>query len=346
MTSGTDRLRIAHVLLTSRFAGTERHAVELANAQAAQGHDVTLVLRRAGAEHRPDAIAHRVDAGVRIVQVGNLLAWWHARRALRRIAPDVAHAHLSAACRALAGWRTTALRVATLHIRYKPKQHARLDGLIAIAPWQFDAIPDALRQRTVQIDNWTLPQSPSTDGRARLRVEQGIAPDAFVFGALGRVERSKGLDVLVAAWRRAALPADARLAIVGQGREWARVRALAPPDVVMPGFASAPRDWLQAFDVFCSAARSEPFGLVLLEAMEAGLPILASASEGASHLQDVIAAPLVPVGDADAFASALRAAYAARPARRTYPMARFRIDGKLAEIEAFYRRLLPLPRRQ
>ena len=346
MTAQTNRLRIAHVLLTSRFAGTERHAVELANAQAGHGHAVTLILRRTGAEQRPDAIAHRVAANVRVVQVGNLLAWWHARRMLRRLAPDVAHAHLSAACRALAGWRTTTLRVATLHIRYKPKQHARLDGLIAIAPWQFDAIPDALRQRTVQIDNWTLPQLPSTDGRARLRAGQGIAPDAFVFGALGRVERSKGLDVLVEAWRRAALPADARLVIVGQGREWGRVRALAPPGVVMPGFASAPRDWLQAFDVFCSAARSEPFGLVLLEAMEAGLPILASASEGASHLGEVIGTPLVPVGDVDALASALRSAYDARPARRAYPMDRFRIDGKLAEIEAFYRRLLPLPRRQ
>ncbi|MBE2210732.1 MAG: glycosyltransferase family 4 protein [Xanthomonadaceae bacterium] len=334
-------LSIAHVLLTRRFAGTERHAVELANAQAAQGHDVTLILRKAGAEDRPDAIAHRVDPRVQVVVVGNLLSSWQARRVLKKLRPDIAHAHLSGGARALKGWRDVATaRIATLHIRYKPQQHQGLDGLIAIAPWQFEDMPPAMRERSVQIDNWTVPSAPSIDARTRLRDEFGIARDAFVFGALGRVEASKGLDVLVAAWQRAALPADARLVIVGQGGAWQALRAQAPADVVMPGFTDVPRDWLEAFDVFVSAARSEPFGLVLLEAMGAGLPILASASEGATHLREVIGTPLVPVGDADALATALRAMFEARPARREYPMQRFDIDDKLAEIEAFYRAVI------
>ena len=55
-------MRIAHVLLTSRFAGTERHVLELSAAQAAAGHDVTLVLRRKAARPHADAIAHRRTA--------------------------------------------------------------------------------------------------------------------------------------------------------------------------------------------------------------------------------------------------------------------------------------------
>lgn len=231
-------------------------------------------------------------------------------------------------------------RIATLHIRYKPQQHDGLDGLIAIAPWQLAAMPTAMRARSVQIDNWTIPRTPTSDARSRLRGEFGIDDNAFVFGALGRVEDSKGLDVLVEAWRRAALPSDARLVIVGQGDAWKALRAKAQADVLMPGFTDAPRDWLEAFDVFVSAARSEPFGLVLLEAMGAGLPILASASEGATHLREVIAMPLVPVGDADALAVALRALHAQRPARRDYPMQRFNLTDKLAEIEAFYRAII------
>lgn len=334
-------LSIAHVLLTRRFAGTERHAVELANAQAAQGHDVTLILRKAGAEDRPDAIAHRVADNVRVIVVGDVLSQWQARRALKKLRPDIAHAHLSGGARALKGWRDAATRrIATLHIRYKPQQHEGLDGLIAIAPWQFDDMSPRMRAKSVQIDNWTVPRAPSADARARLRSEFGIAQDAFVFGALGRVEASKGLDVLVDAWKRAALPGDARLVIVGQGDAWKGVRAEAPDDVVMPGFTDAPRDWLEAFDVFVSAARSEPFGLVLLEAMGARLPILASASEGATHLRDVIDAPLVPVGDVVAWIAALHRVYAARPPRRDYPMQRFNIDDKLAEVEVFYRTLM------
>lgn len=335
-------LRIAHLLLTHRFAGSERHAVELANAQAAAGHEVTMLLRRAGAEARADAIAHRLATAVRQIIVPDLLAGWHARRALRRMPLDIAHAHLSGGCRALKGLRSAAgpLRLATLHIHYKPQQHAELDGLIAIAPWQLEAIPAPLRARSVQIDNWTIPVVPSAAARARLRQAFGIAEDALVFGALGRVERSKGLDVLVEAWRRAALPPDARLVIVGQGGAWRALRAAAPESVLMPGFTDVPRDWLEAFDVLVSAARSEPFGLVLLEAMSAGLPLLATASEGASHLRALIPFPLVPRDDPDALAAALREAHAAHPARRAYPLQRFSLAERTRDIEDFYRRLL------
>jgi glycosyltransferase involved in cell wall biosynthesis len=329
-------MRIAHLLLTRRFAGSERHALELAAAQAAAGHDVSLVLRRAGCAERADAIAHRVDPRVRTVVVGDLLPAWQARRAVRRLRPDVAHAHLSGGCRALQGLGGDTLRVATLHIRYKPRQHAALDGLIAIAPWQLPDIPGALRARSVQIDNWTLPQTVAPDARARLRAAHGIGEDTFLFGALGRVEASKGLDVLVEAFARAALP-GARLAIVGQGSQWKSLRAMAPESVLMPGFADAPHAWLAAFDGFVSAARSEPFGLVLLEAMEAGLPIVATASQGARHLAPRIGTPLVPVDDVDALADALRRMHAAPRTRVDYAMDDFRIDAKVAQVEAFYR---------
>lgn len=337
-------MRIVHLLLTRRFAGTERHALELAAAQAAAGHEVTLILRRVGTEDRPDAIAHRVDPLVRVEVVGDLFAPWRARRLVRRLRPDVAHAHLSGGCRALRGLRDGPLRVATLHIHYKPRQHAALDGLIAIAPWQLPAIPAVLRARSVQVDNWTLPRAPAPDARARLREQHGIGPDEFLIGALGRCESSKGLDVLLAAFEQAALPRT-RLAIVGHGDAWPQLRQQAGADVVMPGFVDAPQDWLAAFDGFVSAARTEPFGLVLLEAMQAGLPIVASASDGARHLATQIRTPLVPVGDVDALAVALRGLHEAPRGRLAYPLDDFRIDAKLAQIEAFYREGLALRRR-
>ena len=326
-------MRIVHLLLTSRFAGTERHVLELAAAQAAE-HDVTLVLRRDAMRDRPDAIAHRVDPRVRVEVVGNVLASLRARRRVQRLRPDVAHGHLSGGCRALHGV-TGCLRVATLHIEYKQRQHRALDGLIAIAPWQLDAIPGELRARSVQIDNWTLPRVPDREAAARLRSLHGIDDDVFLVGALGRVERSKGLDVLIDAFRSAGL-ANARLAIVGQGREWEMLRRRAGDDVLMPGFAERPQDWLAAFDGFVSAARSEPFGLVLLEAMEAGLPIVASASQGATHLARYLP-PLVAIDDADAMAGALRGMVAGGRHRVAYVMDGFRIEAKLQQIEAFYR---------
>ena len=337
-------MRIAHVILTSRFAGSERHVLELAAAQAAD-HEVTLVLRRAAAQARPDAIAQRVDPRVGLELVGDWFAPWHARRLLRRLRPEVAHAHLSGGCRALHSLETGALRLATLHIAYKPRQHAPLDGLVAIAPWQMQAIPEALRARSVQIDNWTVPALPAPDARERLRSGLGIGAHEFVFGALGRAERSKGLDVLIAAFERAALPAS-RLVIVGQGREWQALRRQAGPQVHMVGFSDRPQDWLAAFDGFVSAARSEPFGLVLLEAMAAGLPVLATASQGARHLAGLIERPLVPLDDVGAMADALRGMHALRPPRRSYDLRRFDLQARRAELEAFYRQGLARGRGQ
>ncbi|WP_407352978.1 glycosyltransferase [Luteimonas sp. R10] len=330
------------MLLTKRFAGTERHVVELTAAQADAGHEVILVLRRKAARRRADAIAHRVDPRVRVLLVGDWLARWPAvpmaRWWLRRLRPDIAHAHLGSACRALNGARIGCPRLATLHIGYVPEQHAHLDGLVAIASWQLPTIPPPLRERSVQIDNWTVPRPPAADARERLRAGIGVGPDQFLFGALGRVEASKGMDLLLEAFHAADLP-GARLAIVGQGEARNALRERAGPEVAMPGFVDRPEDWLAAFDCFVSPAREEPFGLVLLEAMQAGLPIVATATSGAVHLAPLIGAPLVPTEDVPALSRALAAVHAARPGRRHYDLDGHRVPAKAAELERYYARL-------
>ncbi|GAB2519987.1 glycosyltransferase [Simplicispira piscis] len=332
-------MRIVHLLLTSSFAGSERHAIELANAQS-QHHEVTLVLRRSVRSGMPGGYAHRVDPRVKVLWVGRWLGRWQARRLVRQLRPDVAHAHLSDGSKALGGapdLRSRVLRVATLHMRYKPQQHAHLDALVAIAPWQLDAIPSPLREHTAQIDNWTLPYRPAADARQRLRAEHGIASDAWVFGSMGRMERTKGFDLLVDAFERAALP-GAHLVLVGQGAELEALRQRNVPGVLLPGFCEQPQDWMAAFDGFISAAREESFGLVFLEAMAAGLPIIATETLGAKHLSAALDARMVPLEDVGAMADALRAMYAQRPHRSNRSMERFSIDAKLSELEAFYRR--------
>ena len=329
-------MRIAHLLFTDRFAGSERYAIELANAQA-EHHQVKLILRRSAAQDRPDALAQRVSPAVELALVDNWGTRWKARRLLRQWQPDVAHAHLSGACKALHGLDGLCLRVATLHIHYKSQQHAGLDALVAIAPWQLNAVPARLREHTVQIDNWTQPRQPDAEARTRLRAQHGITADAWLVGGLGRIEHSKGFDLLIEAFERAN-PPNARLVIVGPGPALAKLRRRAGSRVLLPGFSTTPQDWLAAFDLFVSAARSEPFGLVFLEAMEAGLPVLATRSQGALHLAPQMQPLLVPPEDAAALTEGLRELARLRPPRRAYPMQAHRLERQLTAFDAFYAR--------
>jgi len=336
-------MKIVHILLTHSFAGTERYVVELANAQVQTGHEVTVILHKRGAEPRPNAIAHRFDAQIRKEFVSGPSFWAAAmaRRRLKQLSAEVAHAHLSAACRALHGLKGGPLRVATLHIHYKPQQHRDMDALIAIAPWQLQGVPAEQRNSAAQINNWTQALPPQAGARERIRADLGVGPDDYLVGALCRVEASKGLDVLVDAFA-ASRPAGMRLAIVGGGRDWAALRQRAAPDVMMPGFVERPQDWFAAFDLFVSSARSEPFGLVFLEAFAAGLPVLATASEGAKQFAPLIDRPLLACGDVGAMSQALQDLSRQRPARRVVDLSAYSYASQVAKVETFYRGQLGL----
>lgn len=330
-------MKIVHVILSSRFAGSERYAIELANAQS-RSHEVSIIISPKGSENRADALKHRIagevtthvlDSRTKFFQI------YETRKLLSGIPHDVIHGHLSTACRALSGLKTSSARVATLHIRYKPGQHEKLDGLIAIAPWQMAEIPERLSRRSRQIDNWTSDKTAAPGMRERIREDFGVAPAEILIGALGRAVDSKGFDTLIKAYRQSGM-ANTRLAIVGNGSAWKKLKAEAGDDIIMPGFSPTPENWLAAFDVFISSARSEPFGLVFLEAMNSGLPIIATASQGALHLRSLIDSALVPVDDAASLQKALEAFCKAPLPRKRYDLSHYRIESKLAQIDAFY----------
>jgi L-malate glycosyltransferase len=77
-------------------------------------------------------------------------------------------------------------------------------------------------------------------------------------------------------------------------------------NVAMPGWTDDIPGALASLTVFVSAARSEPFGLSIVEAMAAGLPVVAAASEGASEIiEDGVTGKLVPVDDPESLAAAV-----------------------------------------
>jgi glycosyltransferase involved in cell wall biosynthesis len=114
---------------------------------------------------------------------------------------------------------------------------------------------------------------PAVRGETRSRL--GIPPDAPVVGAVGRLAHTKRFDVLVRAM--VGLP-EARLLLVGEGPEEPALRTLVAElgltdRVLLAGATAHAREVLCAMDVFASPSPHETFGLAILEALAAGLPV-------------------------------------------------------------------------
>lgn len=329
-------MRIVHVVLTRNFAGTERHVLELAEKQA-EHHEVHLILHRKGCDDRPEAIAHRVSQKVHLHQVGSRVRQWtfvQVCRFIRRLQPDIVHCHLKAASKGIRWLRKSIPCVTTLHIDYDPAQHDHMDGLIAITPWQQQRMPPAVRQRSRQIDNWVSGDAATEEEATNIRQEYGISDKQILVGTIGRIESSKQQAQMIEA-AQAVLPAGGRIAVVGYGRLYDSLHEQYP-EVIMPGYSTQPKAWLRAFDVFVSAADFEPFGLVFLEAMQAGTPIVATATEGAMHLAPNMGITPVEIGNTEALSQAIAVQIKQGRQRRSYSLADFSLEQKNQQTLAFY----------
>jgi phosphatidylinositol alpha-mannosyltransferase len=143
---------------------------------------------------------------------------------------------------------------------------------------------------------------------------------------VSRLEKRKGLNYLLEAFKQVKreIP-NSRLIIVGPGTRLRRgyermVRRSGLKDVVFVGFVpyeELPRYYKTA-DIFCAPATGrESFGLILLEAMAVGKPIVASDIEGyASVLTHNVEGLLVPPADKDMLARALISLLADESLRR------------------------------
>jgi glycosyltransferase involved in cell wall biosynthesis len=148
-----------------------------------------------------------------------------------------------------------------------------------------------------------LPVAAHTDGDA----------SGFRFLSVGRLSRQKGQDLLLRAFAivRRDLP-TARLVLVGKGDAAAELRSLAADlglteAVEFAGYSSDPSGAFAATDCFVLPSRWEGFGMVLLEALQFGLPLVAADCEfgPADLITDPAIGELVPVEDPEALARAM-----------------------------------------
>jgi glycosyltransferase involved in cell wall biosynthesis len=189
--------------------------------------------------------------------------------------------------------------------------------------------------------------------------EARVRSDALRIGLPGRISPWKGQDVFIraAAMLRAEFP-DARFELIGAPlfaeKEYEKslhelCRELAVESVVVfHGFVSGIGSILEKMDLVVHASISgEPFGQVIIEGMAAGKAVVATNGGGVPEIvQDGVTGLLVPMGDAEAMAQAIRILLR-DPERRLRMGARgrdrvmqnFTIDITARKVEAVYREL-------
>jgi glycosyltransferase involved in cell wall biosynthesis len=152
---------------------------------------------------------------------------------------------------------------------------------------------------------------------AAVRAKLGLPSDGPLIGMTGRLQRWKGIHVFIDAIARVrASRPDVRAVIVGGAHETepqhgaelrAQVHALGLDQAVtFAGFQSNVAEWMQAMDIFVHASDREPFGIVVVEAMALGKPVVAGADGGpAEIITDGENGLLAPFGDTESLASAI-----------------------------------------
>jgi L-malate glycosyltransferase len=183
-----------------------------------------------------------------------------------------------------------------------PSRKRRLiNPLLSRLPGRLFAVSADLRQHMISegfparcvdvIYNGIDPgERPTTAERQAGRADLGVPGDAFVIGAVGRLDPVKNLRLLLQAHTLllTKMP-HARTVIIGDGAERERLEALAAElgvgdSVVFAGYRPHVRALMSAFDVYVNCSTYEGASLTILEAMAAGLPVVATPVGGNPEL--------------------------------------------------------------
>ncbi len=320
--------------------GIENHVKMLAEAQVARGHDVSvLVASRDRRTHIEQMNGVRVIFAARLATISSAPISFDMLRWLARESPDIAHLqfpypwgemasyYFGHARRTVVTYQSDIIRQKYLRVVYSLLMHrvlGRVDRIIATSPNYIKSSP-VLRKYAdkcvvvplgIDVARFI---SHSDSPSSKRREVQG---ERLLF--VGQLRYYKGLDYLLSAMTE--LP-SAHLVIVGTGTLERHLRTLAKELHIdhQVEFAMGVEDadlpaYFAACDVFVLPAseRSEAFGVVQLEAMAAGKPVVCTEIETGTSFVNVDGETgfVVPARDAHALASAI-AKLAADPELRS-----------------------------
>ena len=308
--------------------GVQVHVRQLAAELRTRGHRTTILAP--GSRPSEDAGVRIVGRPVRVPYRGTVApisfspgAWRRIRSAMRTFDPDVIHAHepLTPSTSMLAVLAAEAPVVATFHASLDRSRlmelagpalrqvSGRIDAAVAVSDAAASFVRRVVRVPLEIVPNGVDVPAFSDPGRP----VEGLPAGPKILW-VNRLDPQKGFEIMLRAFEQLASEVgEVHLLVAGDGRDRVLLRSL-PGDLrsrVMR-LGTVPHEVLPRYhaaaDVFASPATGqESFGIVLVEAMAAGVPVVATDIPGYREVvRDGVDGLLVPPNDPNALAAAIR----------------------------------------
>lgn len=303
-----------------KLRGGERQTEILVKALAVEGmpKQRVVVLR-----HGPLANRFQNSPDLEVCWVRNRLSAVFACRGASLLHAHEAHAaQVAYAASLMFGKQYLITRRLTKPVRSNPYSFAVYrNAQIVVA--LTEAVESGLRDRFPGIpiaripDAWN-PEYPDPEEVKKIKEKFS---DKFIVGHAAAMDGpEKGHSILLQAARTLLSDApDIQFVLLGSGRleEEFRQQAEGITNVYFAGWVEDPITWIAAFDLFAFPSLVEPLGSTLLDAMRAGVPIVASRVDGIPEIIIEGCGVLVPPGDAGALAEQLLRLYRSEKLRRS-----------------------------
>lgn len=332
-------MRVVHLSKMTGAAGSEGHLLVLLPGLRARGVDAHLWILHEPHNPVPEVVARAEAAGVPVARIAirhhlDPALWWSLAQRFRAAQPAIVHTHLLHADLYGIPAARRARVPGIVSSRHNDDRFRRRLPLRLLNRWlwrQADAgiaISEAIRQFTIQVEGAPADRlhtvhygldpaaiSAPPQARVTLRAELGLPPETLLVGSVCRLIAQKGLSFALRGFAQIARDfPHVHYVIAGDGDLRGALQAEAAAlglreRVHFLGWRSDAHAIFAALDLLLAPSLWEGFGLVFLEAMALGVPIL---SARVSAIPEVVidgeTGWLVPPADPAAIAGALRGA--------------------------------------
>jgi glycosyltransferase involved in cell wall biosynthesis len=347
-------MRILHIMndVTDRGNGIVNTAVDLAIEQARQGHEVAIASAGGGYEpllERNGVIHFRLDQSRRPMQI--LRSLLLLRRQILGFKPEVVHAHMRTGLLLAWLWSRIYRFALVAHLHNVHDRESLLMGLADRVIVVSQSVAATMSKQSIParkicvVLNRVL-GSPRRPELAEIQPLMLARPSIVTVGGMNS---RKGIAELISAFEIVGkrFP-NAHLYLVGDGPERSLFETQANQScchghIHFEGFQSTPQAYMLSADIFVLASRRESFGLVLIEARQAGCAIVASDVDGISEaLEGGRAGVLVPPQNIPALADALCSLLENESERKALQqnalqgIESFRVHAMASEVENVY----------